>query len=51
MPKKVQVTLTGNESKRLIAQAAIRVPKIQNCLMQMGMKYQLMTLNKAVKLQ
>ncbi|MCI8811175.1 hypothetical protein AALA54_14570 [Oscillospiraceae bacterium 44-34] len=34
MPKKVQVTLTGNESKRLIAQAAIRVPKIQNCLSQ-----------------
>lgn len=32
MPKKVQVTLTGNESKRLIAQAAAQMPQVQNCL-------------------
>ncbi len=32
MPKKVQVTLTGNESKRLIAQAAVQTSEVQNCL-------------------
>ena len=29
MPKKVQVTLTGNESKRLIAKAAVQLPEVQ----------------------
>lgn len=32
MPKKVQITLTGNESKRLIAKAAIRLPEVRQCL-------------------
>lgn len=32
MPKKVQVTLTGNESKQLIARAAVRLPEVQRCL-------------------
>lgn len=32
MPKKVQVTLTSNESKRLIAQAAVQMPEVQHCL-------------------
>lgn len=32
MPKKVQITLTGNESKRLIAQAAVQMPEVQRCL-------------------
>ena len=32
MAKKVQVTLTGNEGKRLIAKAAVRMPEIQERL-------------------
>ena len=32
MPKKVQVTLTGNESKLLIARAALRLPEVQHAL-------------------
>ncbi len=32
MPTKAQVTLTGNESKRLIAKAALTYPKIQSCI-------------------
>lgn len=32
MAKKVQVTLTGNEGKRLIAKAAVRMPEIQGRL-------------------
>lgn len=32
MPTKAQVTLTGNESKRLIAKAALTYPKIQSCM-------------------
>ena len=32
MAKKVQVTLTANEGKRLIAKAAGRMPEIQNRL-------------------
>lgn len=34
MPKKIQVTLTGNESKRLIAQAARCLPEIIKCMEQ-----------------
>lgn len=32
MPKKIQVTLTGNESKRLIAKAAVRLPDVRKRL-------------------
>ena len=32
MAKKVQITLTANEGKRLIAKAAGRMPEIQNRL-------------------
>lgn len=32
MLKRVQVTLTGNESKRLIAQAAAEMAEVKNCL-------------------
>lgn len=34
MPKKIQVTLTGSESKRLIAQASTQVPEVKACLEQ-----------------
>ena len=32
MQKKIQVTLTGNKSKRLIGLAATRLPEVQNCM-------------------
>lgn len=32
MSEKVQVTLTGSESKRLIAKAAVRLPEVEECL-------------------